>query len=227
MQPIVQTLEVIADLDLEDGSELLRVLRRHSEQMHSLVPDVVGMSVGTVEHDLTLTFAATSAEIAVLDLSPRILTHRSHVLDDPLLDEVCWQRLAHVTAAKAVSSTLTLPILARGVVVNSVDLYAASWNAFTNLHEDIAVVFGAWAPGAVINADLPFSTRHDAERGPARRLARAPATDQHRRRHHRRCARTTPERRPARIARGSPARGPDWRRSTQNSSSDARPGTAA
>ncbi|HYJ27304.1 MAG TPA: hypothetical protein VEW73_06300 [Nocardioides sp.] len=164
MQPIVQTLEVMAELDLEDDSELLRVLSGQSEQVHALVPDVVGMSVGTVEHDLTLTFAATEAEIAVLDLSPRLLDapHDDH----DVLDEQRWQRLGQATAAAAVSSTLTLPILAGGVVVNSVDLYAGSWDAFTDLHEDIAFVFGAWAPGAVINADLPFHTRHAAEQGP-------------------------------------------------------------
>jgi hypothetical protein len=167
MQPIVQTLEVMADLDLEDGSDLFRVLSSQSVQMHSLVPDVVGMSVGTVEHDLTLTFAATNAELAVLDLSPRLLDAPDHA-HGHILDEGRWQRLAQATAAAAVSSTLTLPILAGGVVVNSVDLYAGSWDAFTNLHEDIAFVFGAWAPGAVINADLPFSTRQHAEQGPER-----------------------------------------------------------
>jgi hypothetical protein len=41
----------MADLDLEHGSDLLRVLSSQSVQMHTLVPDVVGMSVGTVEHD--------------------------------------------------------------------------------------------------------------------------------------------------------------------------------
>jgi hypothetical protein len=165
MQPIVQTLEVMAELDLEDDSELFRVLSGHSQQMHALVPDVVGMSVGTREHDLTLTFAATDAEIAVLDLSPRLLDAPEH-LQDHVLDEGRWQRLAQATAAAAVSSTLTLPVLAGGVVVSSIDLYAGSWDAFTNLHEDIAFVFGAWAPGAVISADLPFHTRHAAEQGP-------------------------------------------------------------
>jgi hypothetical protein len=167
VQPIVQTLEVMADLDLQDGSDLLRVLSSQSAQVHALVPDVVGMSIGAVGHDLTLTFEATSAEIAVLDLSPRVLDAPGHARDH-ILDEGRWQRLAQATAAAAVSSTLTLPILAGGVVVNSVDLYAGSWDAFADLHEDIALVFGAWWPGAVINADLPFSTRHDAEQGPER-----------------------------------------------------------
>ena len=105
MQPIVQTLEVMADLDLEDGSDLFRVLSSQSVQMHSLVPDVVGMSVGTVEHDLTLTFAATNAELAVLDLSPRLLDAPDHARGH-ILDEGRWQRLAQATAAAAVSSTL-------------------------------------------------------------------------------------------------------------------------
>jgi hypothetical protein len=167
MEPIIETMEVMASLDLEPDSDLVRILRGQSDQMHALVPDVVGMSVGNVAHDLTLTFAATSAEIAVLDLAP-LASAGSGRMSGDILDERRWLRLAQTTAAAAVSSTLTLPILARGVVVSSVDLYAASWDAFTELHDDIALVFGAWAPGAVINADLPFSTRHDAEQGPER-----------------------------------------------------------
>ena len=44
-------------------------------------------------------------------------------------------------------------------MVNRVDLYAGSRDAFTDLHEDIAFDVRPWTPGAVINADLPFHTR--------------------------------------------------------------------
>ena len=174
MEPIVQTLEVVAGLDLEADGELLRLLRSQSTQMHALVPDIVGMSVGNIEHDLTLTWAATSAEIAVLDLSPR-LDDAPALADcgcgrdcEHILDEQHWLRLAQATAAAAVAASLTLPVVSRDVVLSRVDLYAGSWDAFDGLHQEISFVFGAWAPGAVINADLSFSTREDAERGPER-----------------------------------------------------------
>lgn len=70
---------------------------------------------------------------------------------------------AQGTAAAAVTSTLTLPIVADGTVVGSVNLYGASRQAFTGHHEELARIFDAWAPGAVTNADLSFSTRHTAE----------------------------------------------------------------
>jgi hypothetical protein len=63
--------------------------------------------------------------MAELDLAPRLLDATEHA-EGHVLDEHRWQRLAQETA----------------------------------------FVFGAWAPGAVINADLPFHTRHDAELGP-------------------------------------------------------------
>ena len=60
-------------------------------------------------------------------------------------------------------STVTLPVLAGGAVVGSINLYAASAEAFVGHHEAIARIFDAWAPGAVTNADLSFSTRAVAE----------------------------------------------------------------
>lgn len=46
------------------------------------------------------------------------------------------------------------------------NLYADSTNAFTGRHEELARIFDAWAPGAVTNADLSFSTRRLAEQAP-------------------------------------------------------------
>ena len=54
----------------------------------------------------------------------------------------------------------------RGEVVGSVNLYAASARAFEGLHDELATIFGAWAPGAVTNADLSFATRDTARSAP-------------------------------------------------------------
>ena len=85
---------------------------------------------------------------------------------DDAVDEGRWQLFAQATAAASVASTLTLPILARDTVAGSVNLYAATRQAFTGLHEQIARIFDAWAPGAVTNADLGFTTRSTAARAP-------------------------------------------------------------
>jgi nucleoside-specific outer membrane channel protein Tsx len=52
------------------------------------------------------------------------------------------------------------------MVVGTVDLYAASSRAFVGHHDALADVFGAWAAGAVVNADLSFAPRKDAQAAP-------------------------------------------------------------
>jgi hypothetical protein len=53
-------------------------------------------------------------------------------------------------------------------VEGTVNLYAASRGAFVGHHEALAEIFGAWALGAVANADLSFTTRLEAEAAPTR-----------------------------------------------------------
>jgi hypothetical protein len=67
-----------------------------------------------------------------------------------------------------VVSTLSMPIQEDGRVTGEVNLYAASCDAFTDHHDELAALFGAWAPGAVSNADLPFSNRPEATKAPER-----------------------------------------------------------
>jgi hypothetical protein len=47
-----------------------------------------------------------------------------------------------------------------------VNLYAASAQAFAGHHDELARLFGAWAPGAITNADLSFRSRSVAEHAP-------------------------------------------------------------
>jgi hypothetical protein len=65
-----------------------------------------------------------------------------------------------------VHSTLTLPIMRGGEVVSTVNLYGNADGTFNGKHQVLAEVFGAWAPGAITNADLSFSTRATAEQAP-------------------------------------------------------------
>jgi GAF domain-containing protein len=121
---------------------------------------------------------ATAAEIAVLDGiqymagGPCVEGADSQgiraINRDDVLSEERWRLFSEATAARAVHSTLTLPVVTKDGVVGTVNLYAASERAFVGHHYALAEVFGAWAAGAVANADLSFTTRREAKVAPQR-----------------------------------------------------------
>lgn len=176
MKPIPETTEAIEEFGPFTDTDLLRELNERGARVMELVPDCVGLSLASTAHDVTLTLVATDQEIAALDAlqylfgGPCLGADQAHQVIEydvaDALDEGRWQHFARATAAAAVASTLTLPILVDGKVVGSVNLYAASASGFTGLHEDIAQIFNAWAAGAVTNADLSFSSREVAEQAP-------------------------------------------------------------
>lgn len=185
MEPIPETVTAIEELGpfAADG-DLLDELNLMGRRVCALVPDCVGLSLVSTEHGVTFTLTASDTQIDVLDAiqclaegSGPAATHSGEEPSpDDLLDEEAWRRCAVATAARGVVSTLTMPILTDGTVTGTVSLYGASSRAFTGLHDELAAVFGAWAPGAVANADLSFSTRLEAEQAP-RRLRNQSTTD--------------------------------------------------
>ena len=176
MKPMPETIEAIEEFGPFEDNDLLRELRERGALVMELVPDCVGLSLASTAHGVTLTLVATVLEIAALDAIQYLFggpcvgaAQGQRVIEYDVadaLDEGQWQHFARATAAVAVSSTLSLPILVDGKVVGSVNLYAASAKAFTGLHEEIARIFDAWAPGAVTNADLTFSSREVARQAP-------------------------------------------------------------
>ena len=179
MEPIPETIEIDEEFGPFADADLLPQLRERSTRVRALVPDCVGITLASRVHDVTLTLVATSGEIAVLDAvqylsggpcvdaldADRVVTYPA---GDDVLDEQQWHDFALATAAASVRSTLTLPVITHGEVTGTINLYSASAHGFDGFHEDIARVFDAWAPGAVTNADLTFSTRQDAEQAPQR-----------------------------------------------------------
>jgi transcriptional regulator with GAF, ATPase, and Fis domain len=174
MKPIPETTEAVEEYGpfTHDGT-LLEQLNEKAQQVLAIVPDCVGLSVASTTDGVTFTLMASEEEIGLLDAlqylsggpcvagveGEQVLAYRRK----ELFDETDWQLFAQGTAAFGVASTLSLPILADMKVVGSVNLYGASNNAFTGHHHDVARIFDAWAPGAVTNADLSFSTRRTAE----------------------------------------------------------------
>jgi transcriptional regulator with GAF, ATPase, and Fis domain len=176
MEPIPETTEAVEEFGPFDDADLLQDLRARAGEVQAFVPDCVGISLSSSEHDVTWTMVATSQEIAVLDAvqylddGPCVHAVEAEEVveynDDDVLDERAWAQFARATAAATISSTLTLPVLSTERVVGSVNLYARSRHAFEGLHEEMARIFHAWAPGAVTNADLSFSSRAAAEDAP-------------------------------------------------------------
>lgn len=181
MEPIPETAEAIAATQTPGasagGGRLLADLTRLASRAKEIVPDLVGVSITPLDHGLTYTLVATAEDFAVLDAiqyatgGPCVEgAHTEQVLqfEPDVMDEERWRLFAEATAAHAVRSTLTLPVLRAERVVGTVNLYAASPRAFGGHHDDLAGIFGAWAAGAVANADLSFATRAEAREAPQR-----------------------------------------------------------
>ena len=178
MEPLPETTQAIDELGPGEEEDLLEELLDASEKVQELVPDCLGISITQLSDGIVLTLVATDVDTAVLDAvqylagGPCVDAIRAErVLEeqpDDLFDERGWQLFAQASAAKAVRSTLTLPIIREGRVTGSVNLYGGSGGSFTEHHQELAAIFGAWAPGAVANADLSFRTRDEARRAPER-----------------------------------------------------------
>jgi hypothetical protein len=178
MKPVPETSKALRKLAPYGDVDLAADLDRTARRVQALVPDCVGFSLSLLAEGLTFTLAATSEEIAALDAvqyldgGPCVDAFAAGtVLSVPaidVVDEAQWRLFALAGAAAGVVSTLSMPIQESGEVTGGVNLYAASSDAFVGHHEELAALFGAWAPGAVSNADLPFSTRMEATKAPER-----------------------------------------------------------
>ena len=177
MEPIPETFEALEEFGayLYDD-DLLTELGRMGARVREIVPNCVGLSLAYREHDVTFTMVASDQLIAALDalqylddgpcLTAVDEARTVEFSEDDVLDEGLWHLFARGTAAAAVASTLTLPIVVDGAVVGSVNLYASSPDAFDGRHEQIARALGTWPEGAIVNADLDFTTRRAAEDAP-------------------------------------------------------------
>lgn len=180
MEPTPDTARTLNQLDPlpgDEDDELVDSFREAGRSVLDLVPDCIGFSLSRLEDDLVFTMLSTAEDTALLDAmqylddGPCLEAVRREELvetstDDPL-NEGRWLLFATAAAELGVQSTLTLPIHEHGRVSGSVNLYAASPDAFDGHHEHLARFFGAWSSGAVTNADLSFESRRRSELGPA------------------------------------------------------------
>lgn len=178
MEPIPETSAVVEEYGpfTTGDLDLAQELGASSERVREIVPECIGITMTSTRDGVSFTLVSSDEEVAVLDAiqytvggpcvesvaAEQVLAYTQ----DDFLGEAGWQLFAHATAAASIGSTLTLPIVVDGRVAGSINLYATTRDAFEGKHEQIAEIFGAWAPGAVINADLAFSTRTVAEQAP-------------------------------------------------------------
>jgi GAF domain-containing protein len=178
LQPLPETRDALRSMAQWSGRDLIAELTRHGELVQDVVPDLVGLSLALVRDGLTFTLAATHEHLALLDAvqyavggpcvdaAQQDSTVLSGDSEEGLLDEQRWVEFARAGAAHGVMSTLSMPIHVNGRVAGGVNLYATTPNAFAGKEQRVATLLGAWAPGAVHNADLSFSTREQARRAP-------------------------------------------------------------
>jgi GAF domain-containing protein len=178
LEPLPETREALASMGQLSDRDLASELVHQGELAEEIVPNLIGLSLALVRDGLTFTIAATPDQLALLDAiqyafgGPCVdaalqdTTVRSGDSDAGLLDEQRWVQFARSSAAHGVMSTLSLPIHADGRVVAGVNLYASTPNAFARRETQLATLLGAWAPGAVHNADLSFSSQAAAREAP-------------------------------------------------------------
>lgn len=178
LEPLPETRQALQELRPWSDRHVAAELSRQAELLEDLVPNLVGVSLALLRDGVTFTLAATAEHVALLDAIQYALGGPcvDSALEDELvlsgdsqaglLDEQRWVAFARAGAARGVMSTLSLPIHHDGDVVGGVNLYAATPNAFRGKEDHVASILGAWAPGAVHNADLTFSTRAAARQAP-------------------------------------------------------------
>jgi GAF domain-containing protein len=178
MEPLPETFEAIQRLSQYGDSQIAAELLRIGRQVQQVVPEVVGVSIGLPAEQFTFTLVADTSLAHEMDVMQYVddgpcvqALHSGDVVEtdlDDLLDEDRWLMFARASALHGVESSLSLPIVREGQVVAGVNLYASAPDAFVGHHEELAAICRAWAPGAVTNADLAFSTRLEAAATPGR-----------------------------------------------------------
>lgn len=179
MEPLSDSSDDLRRVFRHSGDRLPEKVSRMTREAAALVPDLVGLTLGVIADDVVYTVVATDPQIATLDGVQYVddgpcvgaMQSGQTVYLDHLsqLDEGEWRLFAQAGASAGVKSTLSLPIFENDKVTGGVNLYGAQIGTFEHHAAGLAKIFGAWLPGAVSNADLPFSTWFAGWQAPARK----------------------------------------------------------
>lgn len=172
MRALPESREALSRLVVPDGVGVMAQLDRAAARLEELVPGVVAFSVDVARTGVTVTYVGALPDhadglVAPRRRGPSTAREGEPVTGDPL-DEGTWQQAALRDAAPGVRSSLSLPVVDAGRVVADVVVYGSAETTFHGRSAQVARIFGAWAGGAVSNADLCFDTRREAAAAPVR-----------------------------------------------------------
>jgi hypothetical protein len=139
-----------------------------------IVPELIGLSVGRLDGTLPCTWSATDELVAVLDACQYVSGGPcvSAALDGRPVEarpgdpEGGWPLFTRAAGAAGVGATMSLPVSdpSAGVVVGTVNLYAASADAFAGRREELQAWAAQWGPATAITR---AETSHTTRRAPA------------------------------------------------------------
>src|SRR4051812_15096963 len=177
LRPVAESREALDWLSsYGQGRDVETSLLEMGRGVRQIVPECVALSLCYAGTDYTFTLIADNREAALIDALQYIdsgpcertmHTGETTAVNGPLAEER-WQLLARGWSTAGVASSLSMPVMDEGGVIGGVNLYASTPTAFDGHHEELATVCGAWAGGAVTNADLDFTSRIRAAATPAR-----------------------------------------------------------
>ncbi len=177
LSPVPQTREAFDWLRQSGSPDIEDSLTRVGREVREVAPDCVAVSLAVGNGELTFTLASDRRAGALLDAMQYVdggpcleaVAEKSTQWSSELpTDEGRWQLFARGEATLGISSTLSMPVARDSTVIGGVNLYGATPDAFDGRHEEIASICGAWAEGAITNADLGFSSRVRAAVTPQR-----------------------------------------------------------
>jgi GAF domain-containing protein len=177
LRPVAESEEAFEWLaSYGQGREVETAIMGMGRRVREIVPECVALSMCYAGTDYTFTLISDNREAALIDAlqyveagpcEETMHTGKTTAAHSPLAEEQ-WQLMARGWSVAGVASSLSLPVVHEGGLVGGVNLYASTPTAFDGHHEELAAVCGAWAGGAVTNADLDFTSRVRAAATPAR-----------------------------------------------------------
>ncbi len=176
-KPVAQSREAFDWLGSYGDPDVEQAITIMGNRVRAIAPDCVALSLTVAEGDLTFTLVCDRPGAALLDAMQyldggpcveAVETGARQTTQDLPTDEGQWQLFARAEALTGIASTLSLPVLYAGRTVGGVNLYATTPDGFDGRHDEIAEACGAWAEGAVTNADLSFTSRIRAAATPER-----------------------------------------------------------
>ena len=170
MKLLPETHDALVRLGDTSEKDLVAAMVDAAEILRALVPSCVGVSYALLDEHVTFSVVATRHETDELDAARPRQPERPpgpvRAGGADALDEQLWREQSTVAAEHGVRSTLTVPVVAHGVLVGTVSVYAGEPSAFDGREARVADAVGGSARDGTVNADLAFRSLEEASSAP-------------------------------------------------------------